>query len=53
VREWLTAHDESLQCVVSAIEGLHSRQVSFGQAQQPRLTDYADERDVMKFLSEL
>ncbi len=53
VRAWLTAHDESLQCVVSGIEGLHSRQVPFGQAQRPSLTDYADERDVMKFLSGL
>lgn len=53
VQSWLKANDEALQCVVTAIGGLHSRQVSFGKAQQPSLTDYADERDVMKFLCEL
>ena len=53
VQEWLKANDESLQCVVTAIEGIHSRQVPFGKAQRPSLTDYADERDVMKFLCEL
>ena len=53
VQSWLKANDESLQCVVTAIGGLHSRQVPFGKAQRPSLTDYADERDVMKFLCEL
>ena len=50
VKEWLMAHDEALQCVVSTIEGLHSRQVPFGKAQKPTLFDYADERDTMQFL---
>ena len=53
VQSWLKANDEALQCVVTAIGGLHSRQVPFGKAQRPSLTDYADERDVMKFLCEL
>ena len=53
VKQWLMANDESLQCVVSDIEGLHSRQVSFGQAQQPTLFDYADERDTMQFLASI
>lgn len=51
VKEWLASHDEALQCVVSHIEGLHSRQVAFGKAQQPSLLDYADERDTMQFLA--
>ena len=51
VQQWLAAHDESLQCVVSAIEGLHSRQVPLGRAQRPTLFDYADERDTMQFLA--
>ena len=50
VTQWLSAHDEELQCVVSKIEGLHSRRVPLGQAQQPTLFDYADERDTMQFL---
>lgn len=53
VQQWLMANDESLQCVVSEIEGLHSRCVSFGQAQCPTLFDYADERDTMQFLAQL
>ena len=53
VQSWLKANDEALQCVVTAIGGLHSRQVPVGKAQRPSLTDYADERDVMKFLCEL
>ena len=51
VQQWLEAHDEELQCVVSSIMGLHSRQVQFGKAQQPTLLDYADDRDTMHFLS--
>ena len=50
VKQWLADHDEGLQCVVSDIEGLHSRQVSPGEAQRPTLFDYADERDTMQFL---
>ena len=53
VKLWLSQHDESLQCVVSGIEGLHSRQVPIGKAQQPTIFDYADERDTMQFLASL
>ena len=53
VQQWLIANDEALQCVVSAIEGLHSRQVLFGRAQKPTLFDYADERDTMQFLASI
>ncbi len=51
VRKWLADNDAVLQCVVSAIEGLHSRTVGIGCAQRPTLFDYADERDIMQFLS--
>lgn len=52
VEAWLAAHDEELQCVVtSSLQ--HSRAVPFGHAQHPRLTDYPDDRDVMKFLAEI
>ncbi|MBO5813804.1 MAG: aldehyde dehydrogenase [Alistipes sp.] len=52
VEAWLLSHEEELQCVVSdAIE--HSRRVDFGSAQRPALTDYPDQRDVMRFLLDL
>lgn len=50
VQQWLEDNDSTLQCVVSHIDGLHSRCVAFGQAQSPTLYDYADERDTMQFL---
>jgi hypothetical protein len=53
VKQWLAMNDEALQCVVSKVEGLHSRCVPFGRAQMPTLFDYADERDVMQFLLSL
>ena len=53
VQQWLALHDEALQCVVTAIDGLHSRQVPLGRAQKPTLFDYADERDTMQFLAEI
>lgn len=52
VEAWLARHEEELQCVVAdAIE--HSRRVDFGTAQRPALTEYPDERDVMRFLLDL
>ena len=53
VQQWLTLHDEELQCVVSAVKSLHSRTVPFGHAQLPTLFDYADERDTMQFLAQI
>lgn len=52
VGEWLAAHDGELQCVVSRCVD-HSRRVDFGHAQHPTLTDYADDVDTMRFLSEI
>lgn len=53
VERWLSENDERLQCVVSNVEGLHSRCVPLGCAQLPTLLDYADERDTMQFLTSL
>lgn len=52
VESWLREHDAELQCVVSECVR-HSRRVSFGRAQHPALTDYPDERDVMRWLTEI
>ncbi|MBE6211772.1 MAG: aldehyde dehydrogenase [Rikenellaceae bacterium] len=53
VQAWLEESDDVLQCVVSNVDGLHSRCVPFGRAQLPTLFDYADERDIMQFLTSL
>jgi len=42
--------DGGLQCVVSQCVD-HSRRVDFGQAQLPTLTDYPDDRDILRFLT--
>lgn len=51
VEAWLAAHDEEIQCVVSECLG-HSRRTGFGRAQSPALTDWPDDLDVMKWLTE-
>lgn len=53
VQAWLEENNDTLQCVVSNVDGLHSRCVPFGHAQLPTLFDYADERDIMQFLTSL
>lgn len=52
VRDWLSEHDDQLQCVVSECLD-HSRRVDFGRAQSPALTDYPDDRDVLVWLATL
>lgn len=52
VAAWLAAHDDELQCVVTACLP-HSRRVGFGCAQSPALTDYPDDRDVIAWLAAL
>jgi hypothetical protein len=42
--QWLAAHEGQVQCVVG-------RDIPFGEAQRPGLTDYADGIDTMAFLS--
>ncbi len=48
---WLAAHDEEVQCVVSTCVS-HSRRTGFGCAQSPSLSDWPDERDVLRWLTE-
>lgn len=50
VAQWLAAHDDKVQCVVSRT-GAHVRGVRFGEAQSPGLSDYPDGVDVMAFLA--
>lgn len=52
VAAWLAEHDDELQCVVTECLP-HSRRASFGCAQSPALTDYADDRDVIAWLAAL
>lgn len=49
VISWIKEHNEQIQCVVSDIKEIKSA-VNFGEAQYPRLDDYADNVDVMEFL---
>lgn len=48
LQEKLDQNKENLQCVVGT-----SAEVSFGQTQQPKLWDYADGVDILKFLEKL
>lgn len=52
VSEWLKEHDAELQCVVADCID-HTRRTDFGCAQFPSLMDYADDKDVMKFLASI
>ena len=48
VRAWLAEHREEIQCVVSHLDIENA--VAFGEAQHPKLSDYADGVDTMEFL---
>ena len=48
VRAWLKEHSEEIQCIVSHLDIENA--VAFGEAQHPKLNDYADGVDTMKFL---
>lgn len=50
VKRWLTQNQEKIQCVVGNTE---PASVSFGNAQFPRVWEYADNVDTMKFLAAL
>ncbi len=52
VKQRLNVDKEQIQCVVSNVKEL-PRQVNFGEAQKPRLWDYADNVDTVKFLLSL
>ncbi len=51
LKEKLHVHEEKIQVVVGNKPGMS--EVSFGSAQNPGLSDYADRVDVMSFLSNL
>ncbi|MFD2871422.1 acyl-CoA reductase [Mucilaginibacter ximonensis] len=54
VEKLLSAENENIQCVVSkAPLNIKNQVVNLGQSQQPKLWDYADGVDTMKFLTEL
>jgi hypothetical protein len=52
LQSFLLPHEDELQCIATAtpIPGLEPRCVPFGKTQRPRLTDYADGVDTLRFL---
>lgn len=48
----IESHKDRLQCLVSA-KAWYQNSIPFGQAQSPRIDDYADGVDTMKFLTNL
>jgi hypothetical protein len=49
--KFIAENSEQIQCVVSSDAIAHA--IPFGSSQQPRLTDYADGADTLKFLTAL
>jgi len=52
LEELLSVYQDKIQCIVSK-DGWYDDGLSLGQAQNPSLTDYADDVDVMAFLISL
>ncbi|MFI8378050.1 acyl-CoA reductase [Leeuwenhoekiella sp. NPDC079379] len=48
LKEYLDKHEDQIQCIVAS--GFHQKEVDFGQAQKPKLSDYADGVDTIAFL---
>ncbi len=48
----LQAYEDKIQCIVGSYHSRHGG-IEFGNAQQPSLTDYADNVDTLSFLSSL
>ncbi|MGV0832253.1 acyl-CoA reductase [Empedobacter brevis] len=53
VKHYLAEHNDQIQCVVGNEMKDNPNYVEFGQTQFPKLTDYADNIDTLKFLAEL
>ena len=53
VKNYLIENDNQIQCVVGNDMQDNPNYVEFGQTQFPKLTDYADNIDTLKFLAEL
>ena len=53
VKNFLNDNEDQIQCVVGKEMKDNPNYVEFGQTQFPKLTDYADNIDTLKFLAEL
>ncbi|WP_312556521.1 acyl-CoA reductase [Empedobacter brevis] len=53
ISSYLAEHNDQIQCVVGNEMKDNPNHVEFGQTQFPKLTDYADNIDTLKFLAEL
>ncbi|MGW9686168.1 acyl-CoA reductase [Flagellimonas sp. 2504JD1-5] len=51
LKQELVKSEEDIQCIVS--HGMFDHEIAFGETQKPKLDDYADGVDTMKFLLEL
>ena len=49
VNSYIQEHINNIQCVVSS-ESSSLNEVNFGQTQQPKLWDFADQIDTLQFL---
>lgn len=47
----LESQSDKIQCIVSQSLGINKKVLDFGESQKPTLFDFADDVDVMKFLS--
>ena len=54
IEETLVLNDEQIQCVVSNIDlKINKERIGFGDSQNPRLWDYADNVNTLSFLQSL
>ncbi|WP_316783230.1 acyl-CoA reductase [Pedobacter frigiditerrae] len=54
VEEKLNAQDEQIQCVVSKLSlNINKEKIGFGDSQNPKLWDYADNVNTLEFLNKL
>ena len=53
VKNYLIENENQIQCVVGNDMQDNPNYVEFGQTQFPKLTDYADNIDTLKFLAKL
>jgi hypothetical protein len=47
----LKSESDQIQCIVS--NGFVDKSIAFGQTQKPKLWDYADDEDTLKFLKSI
>lgn len=51
IKQRLSADVEKIQCVVG--NGIMEKEIGFGQSQNPKLNDYADDVDTIEFLAKI